>query len=59
MRKRQEEMKAKLNNRGNNEYVYNNIQTLETWSGHKVNTVIYDSEIDGKGKKILNLFIMI
>ena len=38
----------KLNNRGNNEYIYNNIETLETWSGHQVNNVLYDSEKDDK-----------
>ena len=49
----------KLNNVINNEYITNNLETLETWSGHKVNTVIYDSDVDSKNcqtfrNKILN-----
>ena len=42
----------KLNNRGNNEYVYKHIKTLEEWSGQQVNNVLYDSDIDGKGSEI-------
>ena len=41
-----------MNNVINNEYITNNIQTLETWSGHQVNTVLYDSDIDGKDSQI-------
>jgi len=48
----------KLNNRGNNEYIYNNLKTLETWSGHQVNTVLYDSDIDGKDSSIFRNKIM-
>ena len=49
---------AKLNNRGNNKYVYNNLKTLETWSGHQVDTVLYDSDIDGKDSSIFKNKIM-
>ena len=38
----------KLHDRGNNEYVYDNFNTLEDWCGHRVNAVLYDSLIDGK-----------
>ena len=48
----------KLNNRGNNEYVYNNLKTLETWSEHQVNNVLYDSDIDGKDSSIFRNKIM-
>ena len=42
------ERRAKLYN----EYVINNITQLETWSGKKYSSVLYDSDIDGKDSSI-------
>ena len=36
----------------------NNLKTLETWSGHQVNNVLYDSDIDGKDSSIFRNKIM-
>ena len=44
--------KRKSIRRINNEHITNNIQILETWSGHQVNNVLYDSDIDGKDSQI-------
>ena len=39
-------------------YITSNISKLEEWSGYKYDTVIYDSEIDGKGSKTFEDRIM-
>ena len=41
-------LSKKLNNRGYNEHVYKNLSKLEEWSGHQMDQVLYDSDIDGK-----------
>ncbi len=56
--RKQEELKKKLGSVINNQYIVNNFNKLEEWSGLKYHQILYDNDIDDKSPQIFRNKIM-